>query len=367
MLRFEKCRMLLFLVAVGGSLLLTSCGKKQGETPSRTSAEESSSEKAQSERPKDCPENVVALVDDRVITLDDAEKRAAMTLRRRGVDESDPDYPSKLRTARKGAVDHLIEAYVLQAAATDTVVVTTKEVEDELLKIKMRHPSRESYEEGLRRAGLTEEKLKEILNQDIRIRKTMALAAARGVPTPTPEDAKEFYETNTLAFAWPYRVRYDEIIWPLLPDISDASLEQAQQEMENLADRIGGKVEVFDEILRSATSTTWGYVGLRHPFVNVKDLEKPIQDTLQLLDTNEPSRPIRISTGISIICIRATRQTYESAYQEILQSIYEARLVDNLEKWRKQERAKHRIRICDLDYYEGKGKWAIGSATSEKE
>ena len=39
----------------------------------------------------DCPPGVVALVDDRVITREDAENRARMTLRTKGFDESDPE------------------------------------------------------------------------------------------------------------------------------------------------------------------------------------------------------------------------------------------------------------------------------------
>lgn len=316
-------------------------------------------------KPADCPEDAVAIVDERVITLDDAEKRTKISLRIEGISEEDLEYKRKLKAARKGAVEFLIEAYVLQAAATDTIEVGTGEIEQELLARKMRHPSREAYEEWLEREKLTEQSFEDLLKREIQIRKALAIEAQSGVVKPTVEDAREFFDKNTLLFEWPFRVRYDQIVWPLVGDVSDASVEEAQHGMRELYDEIGGDSLVFDKVLKEATQTFWGYIGQRLPYQNMDRLPEVVKETLQVLDTDEPSSPIRTPQGMAILCIRSTRQTYASAEAEILRSIYEARLMDNLEAWKEAERKRHKVRICNLDYYEGTGEWDITAEEKE--
>ncbi|MCA9449553.1 MAG: SurA N-terminal domain-containing protein, partial [Candidatus Omnitrophica bacterium] len=221
------------------ALTLTFLGCSKPGEPDKTDSSGGELKLTQPKEPEkefelECPPGVVALVDDREITREDAEKRARMTLTSKGFTEGTDDYDAQLAKARKGAVDLLIETYVLQAAADDTIVVTTQEIEQELLMIKSRHPNRESYEEGLKRSNLTEEDFKGVLERDLQIRKVLGREAQEGVPIPTKEDARKFYEVNSMAFGWPYRVQYDEIIWPLAPDVTDASSEQAKTTMEDL-------------------------------------------------------------------------------------------------------------------------------------
>jgi parvulin-like peptidyl-prolyl isomerase len=268
--------------------------------------------------------------------------------------EEDPDFQSQLAKARKGAVDLLIETYVLQAAATDTILVATEEIERELHLIKSRHKNRESYEEGLRSSNLTEEEFKEILRKDIQIRKVMGQEAQEDVPIPTKEDARRFYEVNSIAFGWPYRVKFDEIVWPLSPEIPDASRAQAKTSMENLSVELQNSPELFNKVLIEASSTTWGYVGLLHSYETVDRLDPAIQTALETLVVGEVSTVIETPIGYSVIRITGTRESYESAEKEILQSIYDDAVAQNLEDWKNRQRKKHAVRICDLDYYEGR-------------
>lgn len=332
---------------------LVGCGQENEVNQDPTSSVTSNRPAGQAPE-SEYPDNVVAVVDEFTITREDADKRAGMNMRKEGILESDPDFEAKLRTARKGAVDMLIESHILQQAATDTIEVSTQEVEDELFAIKQRHPTRESYEEGLRLAGFSEEEFRDVLANEIRIRKAMGTAAGRGLETPTPEDARDFYEKNPFLFEWPRRVRYDEVVWPLRPEVSDASSEEAMKAMNELADRMAANPGLFDSVLKEATSSSWGPVGIRNGYMNMEDLPTEVQDALKILNIDEPSRPVRTPLGISILSIRSTRQTYESAFQEILQSIYDARAAKNLEDWKTRLRDRHTVRIIDLDYYEGK-------------
>lgn len=328
------------------------CSPPEESAPKATETMLTAPQEETEPAPLECPPGVVAMVDDRVITLEDAEKRARMTLKSKGFDVNSPDFESQLVKARKGAVDLLIESYVLQSLAPDTIEVATEEVEAELVEIMGRHKDRASFERSLAESGLTVEEFRGILEKDIRIRKVMGEEAQKGVPIPTKEEARRFYEVNTMVFGWPYRVRYDEIVWPIAPEVSDASREQARTAMENLAAEMQNNPQMFDKILAEAVAANWGYIGLQHPFKTVEKLDDETRKALENLVVDEVSNAIETPLGYSIVRIASTRESYESAEQEILQSLYEDAVARNLEDWKGRERKKRNIRICDLKYYE---------------
>lgn len=341
-------------------MLTAGCGKKQ-EAPTEESAG-----KATAKDELACPPGVVALVGDRQITREDIDQRARINLRHSGVDDSDPDFEKKLVAARKGAVDILMRAYVLQAAATEAIEVTTNEIAVELLSWKMRVPSKEAWEEFLKSNNLDEKQFSEILSKDIRIRKMMDRAATRGVPTPSPEEAQQFYDVSTLAFSWPQRVRYDEIRWPAPPHLSEASREQAKAGMENLIRELTNNPALFDEILaKQVNAGFWGPIGVPLPYQTVKNLSPQIQSALQVLVQGEISPVIETPEGYSLIRIASLSQTYDSAYNEILESIFSERCRVNLENWIKRQEQKHKVRICDVEYYRGEVASATGTTQSD--
>ncbi len=331
-------------------LLVGGCNKTE-PTSETTSAK---GEEQPIEEAMKCPPGVVAMVDDRPVTREDADRRATMNVRQSGVKETDPDFEKKVQLAHKGAVDLLIQAYVMQAAATETIEVSTKEIETELLSWKMRVPSKEAWTEFLNGNGLSEDQFKEILAKDLRIRKQMEKAAQREVPTPSPEEAQQFYDVNTMAFAWPYRVRYDEITWLAPPNVSPASREQARKGMDALAMDLARNPALFDEMLAKEVPVThWGPIGIKQPYVNVKNLPQPITNALQSLVQGEISPVVEIPAGFTLIRIASLSQTYEMAYAEIVQSLYTERCRVNLNDWMDRQKQKHKIRICDPQYYRG--------------
>lgn len=355
---------------VGIAALLFSGGCSKTEQSSGLT-DEKAGEQAK-ERGTECPPGVVAMIDDRHITREDADRRAGINVRLSGTKETDPDYEKKVQMAHKGAVDFLIQAYVLQAAATETIKISTREIETELLSWKFRAPSQEAWDEFLKTNNLTEDQFREILVRDLRIRRQMEKAAQREVPTPSPEEAQQFYDVNTLAFSWPYRVQYDEITWVSRANVSPASREQAKNGMEALAGDLSRNPALFDEMLAREkpknTLSYWGPIGTRNDFASVEKLPKPIVEALQSLVQGEISPVIETPLGFSIIRIASLSQSYDSAYKEIVESIYTEKCRLNLNDWMTRQRQKHKIRICDTEYYRGGivGTTAEASATPQR-
>lgn len=357
MLRSWGC----LLTLTAGILLLAGCSDK-GKTPDSESKPPQAKSAGKTDS-TDCPPGAVARVDDHPIMREDAERRARISLRNSGVLDNDTDYAAKLKRAHKGAVDLLVRAYILQQAATGTVEVSTAELANELYSWKAKVPSKESWDKFLGSNGLTEEQFVDILRKDLQIRATMQKAAAHGVPRPTPDEARQFFDTKTLAFAWPYRVRYDEIRWNAPPDLPDASHEKARTGMETLAAEMGKNPALFDEILaRVPDGKHWGPIGRRLPYQNVKEVPKPIEEALHKLVQGEISPVIKTKSGYSLIRIASLRESYDSAYKGILETLYADRVSQNLDNWIKGQERKHKAAICDEAYYLGE----VGSPTSEQ-
>lgn len=346
-----------------GICLLVPLGCSKSPEPEAPLASETVA--AAPQRSEDCPPGVVATVNDRPITEEEADRRASISLKSDGVDETDPEFDSKLVKARKGAVDVLVQAYLLQSAATGDIQVSTEEVAAEMLTWKAKVPNKEAWDEFLAGNNVSEEEFGKILEKEIRLRHVMEKAASRDVPTPTPDDARQFFEVTTHAFAWPHRVQYEEVRWIAPPELPEASIARAEQGIRDLAERIAANPGVFDEIIASTPTGNWeptgAPTGRRHRYVNVKDLDPPIHDALKSLVPGEISPVIRTSNSFSIIRIVSLRQPYESAYPEILQSIYSDRCRTNLENWIERLKQKAKIRICDKDYYLGN----VAEATAE--
>lgn len=309
----------------------------------------------------DCPPGAVAMVDDRVITREEADRRAVLNLKSEGVEESHPDFEKRVLRAHKGAVDFLIQSYVLQDEASGTVEIPAASVETELLRWKMRVPSKEDWDKFLAKNEVTEEGFREILLLDLRIRRMMEQAAVRDVPTPTPDEARQFFETQNLAFAWPHRVKYDEIHWKAGPEVPEASRAEARAGMEELRKKMDADPAIFDQILNGTPTTLWAPVGLRPAYANVTKLPQVLQDALHQLVQGELSPVIEGDVGYSIVRIVSLRQSFDSARQEILDSLFADRAQLNLQEWLELQKRKRRVRICDVDYYNS----AVPSATGE--
>lgn len=353
-----RLSLIALLPVLAGLVLTGGCSKPEQPATQVPSGEQASQDGTVN------PPGVVAMVDDRPITREDVDRRAGITVRVNGGKETDPDYDQKVRMARRGAVDLLVQAYVMQSAATESVQISTREIETELLTWKMRVPDKAGWDAFLQGNKMTEDQFREVLIKDLRIRKQMEKAAQREVPAPSPEEIQHFYDVNTLAFSWPYRVRYDSIEWIAPETLPAASREQAKKGMEALAGELSRNPALFDEILGREVSRSisyWGYRGIKQPFVTVKDLPPPISEALQSLVQGEVSPVIETPQGYLLLRIASLSQSFESAYKEIGESIYTEKCRLNLNEWMKRQKQKHKIRVIDSEYYLGD----VASSTAE--
>jgi len=347
----SKTNAIVFCLLVGFVCLAGGCGKDRPRDPA--SVRVAAPQTPESASLIDCPLGAVAVVDGRVITAEDADIRAKMNLQMDGRAPDDPGYEALLLKARKGAVDFLIQCYVLQDAVPADMIVSATAVKRELLSWKMQYPSRDHWEQFLEENSMTELEFRNTLEFELKIRQVLADASLEGVPTATPAEVSNYYQVESFKFEWPERVRFDEVAWYILPEISDASREEAYAAMADLFEEMEADPSIFDYIADTVKAASWGYVGIHHPYLNIRELRPEIQEALKTLTVDVISEVIKTEQGYSIVRIKSLREDFESAKEPIYTSIMEERAKINLDNWINRQKKKRRIRICDMDYYYG--------------
>jgi exonuclease I len=140
-------------------------------------------------------DKVEAVVNDHVITMSDVDRAVQ-------VEKSEVSGAGKDESAlRKAALDSLINrALLLDDARKFTLAqVTPAEVEQAFMKVKNGYPDEKSFEEALKREGITQDELKYNLRDQILVVKYVDLRI-RAFVLVTPDEEKKYYEEHKKDF-----------------------------------------------------------------------------------------------------------------------------------------------------------------------
>ena len=141
--------------------------------------------------------------------------------------------PDKMVEVRNQVDGKVIENMVIEALLTDAVnkqgiTVNDKEIDDALTKIRETVPPDVDFQEYLKEKGLSEQKLRKMLSQDLRIRKLLEGQLA-GISSPTDEELMTFYKENADKFQVPENKETTVPFSEARKSISDYLLGQKKQ------------------------------------------------------------------------------------------------------------------------------------------
>jgi exonuclease I len=140
-------------------------------------------------------DKVAAVVNDHVITMSDVDRAVQ-------VEKSEASGAGKDESAlRKAALDSLINRALLldDARKFNLAQVTPAEVEQAFMKVKNGYPDEKSFEEALKREGITQDELKYNLRDQILVVKYVDLRI-RAFVLVTPDEEKKYYEEHKKDF-----------------------------------------------------------------------------------------------------------------------------------------------------------------------
>ncbi|SFT19515.1 peptidylprolyl isomerase [Paenibacillus sp. BC26] len=117
-------------------------------------------------------------------------------------------YTAMIAVGGAQTLDNLIQDELIkQEAAKKGIVISDKDVDAEIAKIKKRFPSEAEFENALQQAGMTLEDLKKQTPMQLRIRKIIEPSVK-----VTDADVKQFFEANRAEFDVPEQVKASHIL-----------------------------------------------------------------------------------------------------------------------------------------------------------
>jgi peptidyl-prolyl cis-trans isomerase C len=158
-------------------------------------------------------DKTVATVDGEVILMSEYEKRAKPILEEYEKLPTGPDKEIRIKELKEKILDQMIDEKVLiHEAKRMKINVTRKEVQDGIEEIKKRFTKEEEYNQELARQGLTEEKFKEQVKEQLMVIKLIDQEVKAKVVPPTDSEIEDFYKQHESEMVEPEQVRVRHIL-----------------------------------------------------------------------------------------------------------------------------------------------------------
>ncbi|MFC5702745.1 peptidylprolyl isomerase [Cohnella faecalis] len=240
-------------------------------------------------------------------------------------------YDAMAATAGEQTLNNLIqEELVKQEAQKKGIVISDKEVEAEIAKIKKRFPSESDFEAALQQSGLTLEDLKKQLSMQLRIFKLLEPRVK-----VTDEEVKQYFEANKASFDQPEEVRASHILVS-----TKAEADEIMKQLKAGADFAKlAKEKSIDEGSKNAG----GDLGFFGKGVMVLEFEKAAFS----LKVGELSEPLKTQFGYHIIKVTGRKEakvaTLENNKTEIRGQILQQKVDELSAAWLKELKSKAQI------------------------
>ena len=176
---------------------------------------------------------VVATVNGQNITSQQLEEIFKAAVEGSGSKSADLTNEQKLGAYNQLLQELIMDKLVAGAAAGEKV--TDADVDAEIAKIKKQFPDEKIFEEQLKQAGQTPEKLKE--NLRTMLQQQLWMKSQVTASDVTEAQAQSFYDSNTKEFEQPETVKASHILFMLKPDATDADVSKQKEAATKAAER----------------------------------------------------------------------------------------------------------------------------------
>ena len=176
---------------------------------------------------------VVATVNGQNITSQQLEEIFKAAVEGSGSKSADLTNEQKLGAYNQLLQELIMDKLVAGAAAGEKV--TDADVDAEIAKIKKQFPDEKIFEEQLKQAGQTPEKLKE--NLRTMLQQQLWMKSQVTASDVTEAQAQSFYDSNTKEFEQPETVKASHILFMLKPDATEADVTKQKDAATKAAER----------------------------------------------------------------------------------------------------------------------------------
>jgi peptidyl-prolyl cis-trans isomerase C len=183
-------------------------------------------------KPIELPE-IVAKVNGKDITREQLQEMFNAAVQATGMNPADLS-PDQQLGGYNQLLNDLVDRQILLDASA-AVKVTDADVDAEIKKFKSQFPDETVFEAQMKQVGMTPEKLKADVREELQIRGFMESRVK--APEVSPEQAKSFYESNQKEFERPETVKASHILFMVDPDAPAEVVKQKEEAAQKAAAR----------------------------------------------------------------------------------------------------------------------------------
>lgn len=298
-------------------------------------------------------EDIAAEVNNVPITKKDVSDLVSATLPRITGHKALPE--DRMNFFRKEALNQLIEAELLYQEAKGRKIKAEKnEIDTELNKIKARYPDEETFNEDIKKKGLTIKEIRKGVERYVLITKIITIKEKEidEKVAVKDEDLLPYYEKNKDKFVLPEQIRIRQILISVDPGGNEQEWTEAGKRAEEISIR-AIKGEDFAKLAQEfsddkETRDMGGDVGLMHR----GRMQLPeIEDTAFSLKEGDISRPIRTIYGWLVIKIQEKKPKTQLMFSELNKDLLRSELLASAKTRQKEEWLKGLKEKADIKIY----------------
>lgn len=211
-----------------------------------------------------------------------------------------PTDPNQKKKMEEAAQEQMVTEEVLyQAAKKEEVPDLDKQVAAKFDEVKAQFPDPEDLAKALKKNGITEQELKDLLRRDVVIGAYVEKQAAAGTAVTT-EQAKAFYDENLDKFKKPESVHASHILIRVAPKATDEEKQSAKKKADDLLAKLKGGAD-FAEVAKKESADSSAKEGGDLGEFSRGQMVKPFEDAAFGLKPGDLSEVVESQFGYHII------------------------------------------------------------------
>jgi peptidyl-prolyl cis-trans isomerase C len=250
---------------------------------------------------------------------------------------------------RRQALQYLIDReLIVQKGKEAGLQVQSKAVDAELAKVKKQFPSQDIFEQALKREGLTEKGLRNLIRRDLTVQEVREVKIKPNAKSVTDKDAADFYETNREEFVQHEKVSASHILIKISPEASDQEKSEAKDKMQAILKEAKGGAD-FAELAKKHSQCPSASRGGELGFFERGDMVEPFGETAFGMQTGQISDIVETQYGYHIILLLdrkpETQLKLEDVNEQIKEFLFDREMDVALQEWLKPIREDATIEI----------------------
>ena len=293
----------------------------------------------------------VATVDGEVILMSEYERRAKPVIEEYEKVLTGPDKEIKIKELKEKILEQMIDEKILiHEAKRKKTRVNKKEIQDGIEEIRKRFGTEEEYNQELARQGLSEEKFREQVKEQLMVIKLIDQEVKAKVVSPTDSEIEDFYKQNEAEMVEPEQVRARHI---LIKVDENTDKKKALKRIRDILKEVKKGKTSFAELAKKYSEGPTAPRGGDLGFFIRGQMVRKFEEAAFALKVGEISNVVETEYGYHIIqCIEkkaSEKKSLEEIREYLRNFIFQKRMEERYEKWLRTLRDKASITRSEID------------------